>query len=181
MIRKYADRTDWGRIVEKQFTVVSKRTIGFSGTVTLFEMLKVKAPLYKQYSPEHGHVCIASDGYKWLQHFPEYAHYTLSSMYDNENRVVQWYVDICKCQGVTDAGIPWYDDLYLNIALLPDGHVYVLHQDRLEEAMERGELGKNDYELAWKTCNQVVEEYRNGSFDLLLLADLHLQELNEGS
>lgn len=154
-----------------------KKTIGFSGTVTLFEIVKVKEPLYKQY--EDKRVCIAADGYKWLQHFPEFAHYTLTSMYDEQNRIVQWFVNICKCQGIGSDGIPWYDDLYINIVILPDGTLYVIHQEKLEEAVRSGELNEGDAELAWKTANQVIDEYRNGSFDLLLMAEKHLQELYE--
>lgn len=177
MIRKYADQTDWGRIVQKQFAVMRKHTIGFSGAVTLMEILKVREPLVKQYGGDR--ICIADDGYKWLQHFPECAHYTLTSMYDDRDRIVQWYVAICKCHGVNDAGIPWYEDLHLGIVLLPDGRVFVQNRDRLDEALERGELDKGDYELALLTADQVVGEFRAGSFDLLLMANKHLQELYE--
>ncbi|MEF3301663.1 DUF402 domain-containing protein [Paenibacillus sp. GYB003] len=177
MIRKYADRTDWGRIVEKEFTVIPVKTIGFSGTVTLVELLKVKEPLYKQY--EGRQVCIADNGYKWLQLFPEHAHYTVTAMYDEHNRDVQRVVSICKCQGVSDGGIPWYEDLFLHLVILPSGELYVIDQERLEEAVRGGVLTQEDAELAWKTANHVMDEYRTGSFDLLVVADKHMQALVE--
>ncbi|TMV50304.1 DUF402 domain-containing protein [Paenibacillus mesophilus] len=179
MIRKYADRTEWGRIVEKKFTVVPKKTIGFSGTVTLFEMVKVKAPLYKQYEQDQEKVCIAADGYKWLQQFPELANYIVTAMYDDGDRLVQWVISICKCQGVLHNNIPWYDDLYLNIVILPGGQLYVTGQDRLDDAVRRDELGEEDVQLAWNTANLVMDEYRKGSFDMLLMSDKHLQEMLE--
>lgn len=179
MIRKFVDRTEWGRIVEKKFTVVPKKTIGFSGTVTLFEMVKVKAPLYKQYEHEQEKLCIAADGYKWLQQFPELANYMVTSMYDDQDRLVQWVVSICKSHGISPNNVPWYDDLYLNLVILPTGQLYVTHQDRLEDAVRRGELAQEDFDLAWTTANLVKDEFRKGSFDLLLMSDKHLQELLE--
>lgn len=180
MVRKYADRIEWGKITEKQFTVKSKKTIGFSGTVTLVEMRKVNQPLYKQYEQKQNKICIAADGYKWLQQYPELANYMVTSMYDDQNRLVQWTVSICKCQGVTDKNIPWYDDLYLTIVILPTGRLYVNNEERLEDAVRRGELAEEDSRLAWKTAHHVIDEYRKGSFDLLLMSDKHLHELVEG-
>ncbi|RKN84107.1 DUF402 domain-containing protein [Paenibacillus ginsengarvi] len=175
MIRQYADRTEWGRIARKQFTVVPVKTIGFSGTVTLVELQKVNEPLYSVYETER--ICIADDGYKWLQLFPEYAHYTVTAMYDDTNRSVQRVISICKCQGVTESGVPWYEDLYLSLVVLPGGELYVMYQERLEEAVRSGQLTQADADLAWETANHVMDEYRTGSFDLLLVADKHLQEL----
>lgn len=177
MNRKYADRSDWGRIVQKQLTVIPKKTVGFSGYLTLFEIQKVTEPLYKQYEQER--ICVAGDGYKWMQHFPEYAHFTLTSMYDEKLRIVQWTITICKSQGVSSDRVPWYDDLHLQIVILPSGRMYVINQERLEEAVKSGELGRGDYELAWNTANQIMEEYRKGSFDLLLIANKHFYELLE--
>lgn len=177
VIRKYADRADWGRIVEKRFTVFPKQTIGFSGYVALYEMLKVKEPLYKQY--DGNRLCIVSDGYKWLQHFPECAHYVLTSMYDDCGRIIQWYVDICKSQGITEKGVPWYDDLYLDLTLLPSGKIFILDEEELKDALGQGIISQDDYDLAWRTAEQVMDEFRKGSFDLMLLAEKHLTEIYE--
>ncbi|GAA3404684.1 DUF402 domain-containing protein [Paenibacillus hodogayensis] len=178
MIRKYADRNEWGKIEEEDITVVSVRTIGFSGTVTLVKLRKVKEPLYKQY--DRNKICVAGSGYTWLQLFPEHANYNVTSIYDERNRIVQHTITICKSQGVTVKGVPWYDDLYLSLVVLPNRQLFVLHQDRLEDAVRRGELAEKDGELAWRTANLVMDEYRKGSFDLLLVADKHLDELVKG-
>lgn len=140
-------------------------------------MVKVKAPLYKQYEPGQDNLCIAADGYKWLQQFPELANYAVTSMYDERDKLVQSVVTVCKSQGVTSGNIPWYDDLYLNVVILPSGQLYVTGEDRLDEAVRRGELGEADKRLAWETANLVVNEHRSGSFDMLLMSDKHLQEL----
>jgi uncharacterized protein len=145
--------------------------------MTLFEMIRVREPLLVKYSGNP--LCIVDDGYKWVQHFPEHASYVLTSVYDEKDRIVQWYIDICKNQGITEAGIPWYDDLYLDIVMLPSGGIYLLDQDELEEAYQQGLVSKEDYEQAWAAARLVMEECRSGSFDLILIADKHLNEWME--
>jgi len=177
LIRTNADRTDWGNVEEKEVKVVTVKTIGFSGNVTLTEW-KVKDPLYIQ--DERGRaVGVAADGYKWLQLFPDYANYTVTSVYDENGQPVLRIVSICKGQGVTADRIPWYDDLYLQMMILPGAQPYMIHQELLEEAVQRGELDVNDYELAWRTARHVMDECLKGSFDLLLVADMHLCNLIE--
>lgn len=145
--------------------------------MTLFEMIRVREPLHVKYNANP--LCIVDDGYKWVQHFPEHASYVLTSVYDEKDRIVQWYIDICKTQGITETGIPWYDDLYLDIVMLPSGGIYLLDQDELEEAYQQGIVSKEDYEQAWAAARLVMEECRKGSFDLILIADKHLNEWME--
>src|SRR5690606_35911417 len=110
------------------------------------------------------------------QHFPELAGYILTSVYDSQDQIVQWYIDICKTHGITAAGVPWYDDLYLDIVMLPSGQLYLLDQEELEEALEQGMVSQEDYDLAWATARMVMEECKNGSFDLTLIAERHLHD-----
>lgn len=174
MIRKYADRADWTRILERRFTVYSKQSIGFSGHMTLLEMIRVREPLVVNYNNRPTR--IVDNGYKWVQHFPEHASYVLTSVYDEKDCIVQRYIDICKQQGISDQGIPWYDDLFLDIVMFPSGELYLLDQEELEEARQQGIVNAEDYELAWSTARMVMEECRKGSFDLTLVADMHLNE-----
>ncbi|MFK7691913.1 DUF402 domain-containing protein [Paenibacillus sp. HJGM_3] len=173
MIRKYADRADWMRILERRFHVYAKHSIGFSGHIALLEMIRVKGPLHVTY--DQSPICIVDNGYKWLQHFPEHASYVLTSVYNDKAELVQSYIDICKQHGITDQGVPWYDDLYLDVVMLPTGEVFLLDKEELEEAYQQGIVSEEDYKHAWFTAKLVLEECRNGSFDLALMADKHLQ------
>ena len=40
---------------------------------------------------------------------------------------------------VTDQGVPWFDDLYLDVVVVKNGEVFLLDEDELEDA-----LGRND-------------------------------------
>lgn len=71
---------------------------GFKGHVPLLQVTKVNASLFVQYEDES--VCIVDDGYSWLQHFPEGAQHSVTTMFNAAGEVVQWYIDICYQNGI---------------------------------------------------------------------------------
>lgn len=172
MKRKYSDRANWRRVLDKRFHVSFVEEPGFTGYVSLFHILQVRDPLWKHYDEKV--VCVADAGYKWLQHFPKNANYALTSMYDNKDNVVQWYIDICNVQGVTDHGVPWFDDLYLDLVVLPTGELYLLDEEELNEALANGSVTQREYDLAWAEANRLIGEYQNGGIKLLNIADRDL-------
>jgi len=160
-------------VTDKKFQVKSIREPDFEGYVVLYQIKQVRDPLWKEYDGKR--YCVADAGYEWLQHFPKGAHYVMTTMYDNKGQVVQWYIDICKVQGVTDRGVPWFDDLYLDVVILPSGKLYLLDQEELEDAYKRGLITKADYDLAWAEAKDVIDRYRNGKFGTLHLAREHVR------
>ncbi|WP_199620082.1 DUF402 domain-containing protein [Paenibacillus alkalitolerans] len=105
-------------------------------------------------------LCIADDGYVWMQHFPINMNYVLTSSYDAEGNIVQWYFDIVKRVGTTETGVPYCDDLYLHVVVLPGGGVYLLDEDELKEALLRNIIGNDDYSLAYNAANRLMKELR---------------------
>lgn len=170
--RKYSDRANWRRVTDKKYQVKILRDPDFQGYVVLYQMKQVRDPLFKEYDGKR--YCVADAGYEWLQHFPKGAHYIMTSMYNNQGQVVQWYIDICKVQGVTDRGVPWFDDLYLDVVILPSGQLYLLDEEELEDALQRGFITQEDYDMAWSEANQLIDLYKAGNFPLLQLSDKHL-------
>jgi len=174
--RKYADRANWRRILEKDFHVERVQSDHFNGFVTRFKIGRVSEPLWRKYNNKQ--ICIADNGYTWTQFFPEHAHYIVTSMYDADGKIVQWYIDVCKTQGVTESGVPWFDDLYLDLVILPSGELILKDEEELNDALKYGQISRSEYDLAWKTANALMDEYRVGSLDTLLFADLDQQSWN---
>ena len=56
--------------------------------------------------------------------------------------------------------IPCYDDLYLDITYL-NGDINILDEDELVEAYESGDISQEDYELAYKMKDRLLEEINN--------------------
>ncbi|SEM83175.1 hypothetical protein SAMN05518847_101916 [Paenibacillus sp. OV219] len=101
----------------------------------------------------------------------------MTTMFDDKNRVVQWYIDICKTQGLTDQQVPWFDDLYLDVVVLPTGEVFLLDEDELEEAVSQGTVTIKDAALARKTAGRLLSTIRNGRFRYFTLSLKHRKAL----
>lgn len=175
MKRKFANRPDWKRIFQKRYASIEKQGHSFSGHVTLFAIDEVREPLFM--SCRNKSVCVADAGYSWLQHFPKNSHYTLTSMYNPSGQIVQHYIDIVKDHGVTSEGIPWFDDLYLDVVHLPTGELEIIDGDELDEALKQDVITKADHDLAWREANQLKALIETGAFELFTLCDPHYQQL----
>ncbi|KPB05958.1 DUF402 domain-containing protein [Bacillus sp. CHD6a] len=174
--RRHGDRSDWKRILKRKYTQKFLDTDGFRGYVTLLHIHKVIAPLTVNY--EKKSICIVDDGYMWLQHFPCNEHYSLTTMFDANGEIVQWYIDITNENGVEN-NLPYTDDLFLDIILLSSGEVIQKDADELEEAYTNGTINQVQYQLAWTEANKINQQIENNEFQLMELAKSHLKILLE--
>lgn len=101
-------------------------------------------------------VRFADNGWAMLQHFPDGERHVITTVFDAEGRIVYWYIDIVKEHGIDDTAIPWYDDLYLDIVVLPDGTRHVLDADELDEALNAGLITRGDRALAWAETERLL-------------------------
>ncbi|MBH9964905.1 DUF402 domain-containing protein [[Bacillus] enclensis] len=174
--RKYADRSGWKRILERKYAQTRLDTADFSGYITLLHTVKVSEPLSVPYGNEI--LRIVDDGYMWLQQFPQERNHAVTTVFDSEGQVVQWYIDITLRNGV-ESGIPWMDDLFLDLVILHSGDLLVLDEDELEDALSTGTIDQSQYDLAWGEANRLKELIRRGSFDLISLSRAHKELLTD--
>ena len=147
MKRLRADRPHWPRILERRFHMTYLETPPYTDHITLIQVDKVRDPLWKSFAGTP--VCLVDGGYAWLQQFPANAHHAMTTMFDPQGDVVQWYIDVCLRHGVDSDGIPWLDDLYLDIVVMPSGKWLLYDADELEAALAQDIITKADYDLAW--------------------------------
>ncbi len=93
-------------------------------------------------------------------------------MFNFDGEIVQWYIDICYRNGIEN-GVPWMDDLYLDIIVLPTGEVFLIDIDELEDALNTGVIDRNLYNLAWDEAKRIKKLIENGNFDLLKFSKRH--------
>ncbi|EXX89829.1 hypothetical protein BG53_13925 [Paenibacillus darwinianus] len=177
MKRKFSDRANWRRILRKSYTCLSMDGDDFRGLVTFYRIHELREPLWKEYDGRK--LCLADRGFLWMQHYPKGEHFVVTTMFDDKGKVVQWYIDICKTQGLTDQKVPWFDDLYLDIVVLPSGEVFLLDEDELEDALRSGDVSAKDAEMARKTAGRLLSLIRNGRFRYFTLSLKHRKTLAE--
>lgn len=147
MTYKRADRPGWPRLRAQRFVCQRICDGRLNGYATLLHMVEVAEPLWVTHHDRR--ICIADAGYSWLQIFPEGTSYTHTTMFDADGQPVQEYIDLVVEHGVDDAGIPWYDDLYLDITWIPEGDgPLLLDQEELEAAHAIGAITPEQYDLA---------------------------------
>ena len=56
------------------------------------------------------------------------------------------FPDIAKNTDFTEKGVPYIDDLYLDVVMYPSGKIKIIDQDELQEALDCGDITKNDIE-----------------------------------
>lgn len=156
--RKYGDRTDWKRILKRKYAQTFLDTKEFKGYLTLLHIIKVTESLSIRYGKSE--ICIVDDDYMWLQQFPLEKKHSVTTMFDANGEIVQWYIDICLKNGL-DRNVPWMDDLFLDIVLLPSGEVIQKDDDELEEAYLNGIIDKSLYNLAWDEANNLTRLINN--------------------
>lgn len=166
-----ADRPKWRRVRRRRFCLAQVDDAEFRGHISLLLLEEVTEPLWVGLAGRQ--VCIADAGYSWLQHFPSGARHTLTTMFDPQGCIVEWYVDICRRLGVDERGVPWYEDLYLDILISPGWEVEVIDADDLDGAWRQGLVTTAERDQAWSEANALLAQIRQHAFRLPLLSQAH--------
>ncbi|WP_439875503.1 DUF402 domain-containing protein [Bacillus mycoides] len=171
MKRKYGDGSSWKRLIEKDYRVKQVE----EGMLGILDIKKVREPSYKEYNSKE--LCIAGDGYTWIQYFINGKNFAITAMLDDQKKLVQYYIDVTKEFKVDDRGLPYFDDLYLDVVLLPNGKMYVLDEDELENAYKSGDVTKEEYELAWYTTKCIIAAIKKNEFYWISILEEEIKKL----
>ena len=173
MKRKYADRPNWTRVVEKRFNLTYIENKELNGYLSITHIDKVREHLIVGVAEKE--VCLAADGFIWTQYFPKDRNFAVTSMFNEKHEVIQMYVDICCGNKINCTGMPYYDDLYLDVVLLPTGEILLLDEDELIEALEDNDITKEQYDLAYFEANNLIEYISQNKSELLNMSKRYLE------
>ena len=142
-------RSDWHRILEREYTVSPCSFFDMEGVVSLLQIKKVTEPLLVP--GENGEkVLIADEGYFWLQVAFKEQYFWATVMYDDKGSFMQGYFDITGGNSFEDMENPTFRDMYLDLVLLDGGRILVLDRDELDEALEQREITEDEYQQTVK-------------------------------
>jgi predicted RNA-binding protein associated with RNAse of E/G family len=74
---------------------------------------------------------------------------------------------------VSEDNVPWMDDLFLDIVVLPSGEVIQKDSEELDEALLNGTIDESLYNLAIQEANLINSLIKEGRFTLLKLSEEH--------
>ncbi len=147
----------------------------FKGDIYLNNFTKIKNP----YILENG-ICMRDTGYKWLEFYDYNSRVRLTAMYDEKNEIVEWYFDIARMIG-KENGIPYEDDLYLDVLLTKEGNIILLDEDELKEALERRELTEEEFNEVYNVANELVNKIKGKVEKVKKFTDKYLNLLLENN
>lgn len=173
--RKYCDHRGWQRIVSSSYEQLSVSDREFNGYLTLFVIDAVREPLCVPVCGQT--VCIADSGFSWLQQIPLNTDHVVTTMFDANGQVVQWYIDIRSDMGLGEDHVPWFDDLYLDLVVSPNGKFELLDADELQDAFDNGVIDKVLYDRAWQEARHLQTLIEQNQLKLLTLANDHRHRL----
>ncbi len=89
---------------------------------------------------------------------PQNDWYCITAMMDENGKVLLWYIDMTAKQGIDVDGVPYFDDLYLDLVVYPDGTIIVDDMDELEEALSKKDITQEQFNLAVETSHRLQRE-----------------------
>ena len=128
---------------------------------------------------------IFDHGYRWIHYAPAGKKHALTVHLDGQNKPVQLYVDICEDSGIDPDGIPFVDDLYLDVIAVcdvqPDGSWHVTETEiidghELEEALAGGKVTPEQFSRAWAEAKSVEAQLQENDFPPLRVVQAYLRD-----
>lgn len=173
--RKHADRSEWKRVTKRMYRQGYIESKDFTGHIALLSIEQVSAPLFADVLGQR--ICIVDNGYEWLQQIPNHGLHAITTMFDRSGHIVQWYIDICLRTGVDERNVPWFDDLFLDVVLLPSGDLKIKDASELEEARIAGKISITEYEQAWGEANRILTAITRNKFSPIHLSETYRKTL----
>ena len=146
---------EWKCIKEKKIIGRNVKTDFFTGYIGIVDIEEVTEPQIWKFNGED--IVICAEGLKWLSVLPQNDFYCITAMMNQNNEILLWYIDMIASQGVDENEIPYFDDLYLDLVVYPDGTVIEDDMDELEDALLDGDITSEQYNLAIATRDKLKE------------------------
>ncbi len=150
MKRKRLSYDTWTCITRREVTCRQAVMPDFAGYVSLLRIRRVSAPQF--WRVQDRPLVVADEGMSWLCMMPKEGRYCITAMLDKNDQVILWYIHMIAAQGVCADGTPWFDDLYLDLVVKPDGYIYEDDRDELDAALRLGDITPAQYQLALDTA-----------------------------
>ena len=145
----------------------------FKGYACFIKLQDIEKPLIVNNGKEN--ICIKDNNYEWIEVYPADEKYAITIMYDDKGNLIEWYFDIAKNTGIEN-GIPYEDDLYLDMIITPNGEKIVIDEDELLKAAKNGDITKEDVNDAYKTLSLLEDKYVNNIDELIKLTEYLLSK-----
>ena len=149
-----------------QMTMDTERFRGLAAVIRLTDGADLYWTLEKA-----GRAQVAGAGMIWLQLVPRGTHRLITAMLkpvcadvdegareSRTYRVTVWYVDVIEKTEFDEDGVAAYIDKYLDVIATPQGDLLVDDRDELDDALDRRDITKEQYDDALEEADRILED-----------------------
>lgn len=162
MRKKFIDKVYMREVLDKVWYL--EKNDDFGGYIALKYIKELTSPV-KYFCNGREYVGL-DKGYSILEYVPLDKGYNCRVFVDRSNRPLSFYFDINNGTGVDD-GMPWYDDLYLDVILdtptITGSCLFIRLDDvkEFESARMDGVIDEETYNRGYIIARRLMEELRN--------------------
>lgn len=153
MKRSRLSYDEWNCILAKVSYGCNVNSELVTGYIGLVEIQEVNEAQVWQFNGEE--IVFCDKGIKWLSILPQNESYCITAMMNEKEEILLWYIDMIAAQGVDIDGVPYFDDLYLDLVVYPDGTIIVDDMDELEYALDKNDITQEQFKLAIETSDKL--------------------------
>lgn len=102
-------------------------------------------------------ITVADNGYKWLVVLPKKDNYAITMYMDRNDLPILWYIDLIDGMGVDADGIPFYNDMFLDLIVSDDGQVVEDDRDEFKKAYVDGIINNKQYQKVISVSEQLKQ------------------------
>ena len=172
---KYADARYFPGLIKKEYSQIEVKDKDYNGYVALVKALEVDKPYINDKGDKY-----FDKGYFMLQFFFNNKKYMVTTMFDENENIVEYYIDVIRNVYVEEDGVPYQDDLYLDVIYsYKTKQTVVKDEDELEEAYDMNKISDEEYNMAIKMAELMEEELKKEETlnYLELMSKKYLKEL----
>lgn len=157
--RKLINTTYTKQALELNYKIVFNE--GLNAYICVKHFIKLSMP-FRVDDDKLGKVTLIDDGYYIVEYIPLNENYAVRTYIDKSKSVIQNYIDISLENG-TKHGMPYYNDLYLDVINnhFGDRNVYLEDENELKQALEEGIINIEEYNMAYAVANKLIEQIKN--------------------
>ncbi len=169
--KRYADIYVGYKAKKTEQKIISVTDEYFNGDIYYYNFIEVNSPIIIPNGK-----CILDNNYKWIEFYDYSSKIKLTAIYDENSKIIEWYFDIAREIG-KENGIPYEDDLYLDVVVTSDGEVILLDEDELKEAYNKKEMTEDEFKNAYKEAEQLMNKLKNNKNKLQKFTEKYLNQM----
>lgn len=155
MKRKTLSYDNWKNVISKTFFGRHVDTDFLKGYVGILQIHEAAEEQFWTFNGKDIPIC--ANGMKWFYILPQDDFYCITATMNEKDEILLWYIDMIADQGTEKNGNPYFDDLYLDLVVSPNGDICEYDMDELEEALRTDGITQSQYDLAVSTSRKLQE------------------------